>query len=286
MTSLPPAEPPDTPRPDPYRPGVARVLAACTSGPHTYAADRLAAEGAAAIWPGITRAAAAHRRFLGMAVELAAMEDIKQILDLGAGMPDTKDVVHSMRAHIPDAPAVVVDVDPLAVRQHRYAWRTDTTHFAAVESDALDMTAVLANDHVRRVLDWDCPILVTLGLLLHLVPSDDRVMTALHTLRDALAPGSMLVISHLSANTDADELAQRQFQAVLAYYAEHLGVTVTLRTAEQIRAMVDGLVPCYPGVADVAAWCHANEAVAGRLPLPASAATFVRGVAAFTPPAS
>jgi hypothetical protein len=84
--------------------------------------------------------------------------------------------------------------------------------------------------------------------VLHFVP-DEEAFQAVSYLKDALAPGSYLVISHgTSDNLDRDAVAEIQ-QVYGAATAP-----VAPRTEDGIARFFDGLEMVAPGLGDVAAW--------------------------------
>lgn len=166
---------------------------------------------ALADWPELARVLVAERAFLRRAVMHLAALGIDQFLDLGAGLPTVGslgDVRAAARRTAPSARVVAVDLDPATVASARTVVGDDP-HAAVVRADALDADAVLADPAVRRLLDLNRPVGVLVVAWLHVV--DDRAdpAGALRRYRDALAPGSHLVLTHAGTIPGDDSLYRR-----------------------------------------------------------------------------
>ena len=81
----------------------------------------------------------------------------------------------------------------------------------------------------RRLLDFTQPVALLLAAVLHFVPDSDRPGQILATLRDALAPGSYLAISH--ACRDADPGVAAEYETA---YNSRVAASSAFRTREQI----------------------------------------------------
>jgi hypothetical protein len=90
----------------------ARVYDFWLGGKDNFAADRQAARDAIAAFPGVIRGVRANRAFLGRAVRyLAADAGIRQLLDIGTGLP-TADNTHEVAQQIdPSCRVVYADND-------------------------------------------------------------------------------------------------------------------------------------------------------------------------------
>jgi len=113
---------------------------------------------------------------------------------------------------------------------------------AVVEADLREPTAILKNPAVRAVLDLNRPVALLLGFVVHYLADHERPADQVKTLMDALAPGSVLLLSHATAEGQ-NELA---LAAAELYHAS--GMPITLRTPTQIAGLIDGLEALDPGV--------------------------------------
>jgi O-methyltransferase involved in polyketide biosynthesis len=140
-----------------------------------------------------------------------------------------------------------VDNDPI-VMTHARALLTSTREGACeyVEADLRDAGTVLA--HAAWTLDLAEPTAVLLLAVLHLIDSDEPA-NLVKTLASALAPGSYLAVSHLTA-----DFAPEQVTAAVTAYNDQSSVPVTPRTHAQVTALFGGLPLVAPGVVPVTEW--------------------------------
>jgi len=174
-------------------PNAARIYDFLLGGSSNFATDRRPAKRLIAAVPEIRIAAHANRAFLRRAVAYALTEGIDQFLDLGSGLP-TVGNIHEIVAQNgnPDARVVYVDIDPVVVI---HAWTlVDPTRVGVVQADLSDPAAVLSDPIVRRLIDITQPVAVLAVAALHFVPGDGATVVAGY--RQAMAPGSLLVLSH------------------------------------------------------------------------------------------
>jgi hypothetical protein len=231
------------------RPASSRIYDYMLGGSHNFAADREVAERAIAAMPQLPSVLRENRAFLGRAVRyLAGEAGVTQFLDLGSGIPTAGNVHEIAGAIDPSARVVYVDIDPIAVA-HSHAILVDHPTAAAVQADLREPLEILADPVVRDLLDRDRPIAVLLVAALHFVPDDHQPGRILGQLREALAPGSYVAISHASED-GRPPAGQRDAQAVYARADNE----VIMRSREEIAGLLDGweLVP--PGIARGPLW--------------------------------
>ena len=184
-------------------------------GKDNFEADRVAAEKVLALVPGLRRAAVENRRFLRRVVRfLAAEVGISQFLDIGVGLP-TQGAVHEVAREInPRARVVYVDYDPVVV-SHGQALLAVTDLSIMVQGDLRRPAELLARPEVRAHLDFGQPVAIGLFAILHFLRDADDPAGIVASLRDAVAPGSYLVISHIGTDffpAAADAVAMRQLR--------------------------------------------------------------------------
>ncbi|MFI5915241.1 SAM-dependent methyltransferase [Dactylosporangium sp. NPDC051541] len=173
-------------------PNVARMYDYYLGGYHNFAADREAAEKILAIFPDTPAAAHGNRRFMQRAVRYLTDRGVRQFLDIGAGLP-TQGNVHEQT----DGRVVYVDNDPVAVAQAR-TLVDGAERVSVAQADLREPDALLSDPHVSGHLDFAEPIAVMLVSIMHFVPDEDRPWELVARLRGALAPGSAIVLSHLT----------------------------------------------------------------------------------------
>jgi hypothetical protein len=173
-----------------------------------------------------------------------AQEGIAQYLDIGAGLPTAPSVHECAREVIPGARVAYVDSDPIAV-SHAQALLATRDGVIAIEGDAREPGAILANPVLAPVIDLSEPVCVLLVSMLHFFTADDAD-TIVDTFRQRIVPGSYLIISQGNTNPDNDlDQVQR------AYGRE---VTLTGRPDAEIAAYFDGFDLMPPGLVPVTDW--------------------------------
>lgn len=157
--------------------------------------------------PWVVSGVRANRAFLRRAVEALAESGIDQFLDLGAGLPSAGNVHEVAQGVNPAARVVYVDNDPVVLAHARALLATDE-RTVAVAGDFLDPSGILVDPAVRGHLDFSRPVAVLLVAVLHFVPDEADPAGCVAVLRDAVAPGSALVLSHVAdlsgASTERD----------------------------------------------------------------------------------
>ncbi|QXJ26994.1 SAM-dependent methyltransferase [Actinomadura graeca] len=191
----------------------------------------------------LRRLAHDNRSFLGRAVRhLATSAGIRQFIDIGTGLP-TRDNVHQIaQRHTPGTRVVYVDNDPV-VLAHARALLTSTPQgrTAYIDADARDTPAIV-DGAAQAGVDLSRPVAVLLVAVLHLIDDAEAVAAPL---RQAVAPGSQVVISH---GVDCAQMAE-----VAAAYRQHVGMG-TPRTVEEIAGLFGGWPMADPGLVGVAHW--------------------------------
>ncbi len=176
-------------------------------GLNNFAADRAAADRVLAYLPQQRASAVENRRFLARAVQfLAAPEQgTGQFLDIGAGLPAKASVHEVARRANPDRPIRVayVDYDPVVV-SHGKALLAERDCSIAVQADLRDPQSLLHHPEIRAHLDFSRPVGLIIVNVLHWLTDEDQPGEILASLRDALAPGSFLVLTHMSTDLLSD----------------------------------------------------------------------------------
>jgi hypothetical protein len=98
-----------------------------------------------------------------------------------------------------------------------------------------------------RLLDFTQP--VALLAVLHFVPDEAGPAQILATLRDALVPGSYLVICH-SCRDDKPDTAD----SATALYNSRVAAQLRVRTRAEIAALFDGFTLVEPGLVWIPEW--------------------------------
>jgi hypothetical protein len=232
---------------DPSRPNVARVYDYLLDGKNHFAADRAVGDHLMAAVPGVEAGVRAQRAVLGRVVRYLVSEaGIRQLLDVGSGLP-TADNMHEIAHRAdPSARVVYVDNDPV-VLAHAAALLADDTSTFAVQGDLFDSASITESPAVRAHLDWGQPIGLLMCGILHYVLDSDGPTEIMGALVNALPSGSYVFIHHLLDNGDP---ASADLQASMA---KGLG-RVKFRTLAQVKALFGDLELIPPGLVQVPAW--------------------------------
>jgi SAM-dependent methyltransferase len=226
----------------------ARVYDGLLGGSCNFGVDRDVADDLVARQPEARYWAQANRRFLHRALRFALDRGVRQILDIGCGLPETVGSVHETVWQIaPDTRVAYVDIDPLVVASAEHL-AEQCPGLVAVSGDARDPDAIVGHPQVARHLDFGQPVLILLVAVLHFVDHTNPA-TILNRLRDAVVGGSLLAVSHASIPQDMTPEAIGAARA----YSERTA-PLTLRTPEQGQALLAGWELVEPGVVGVEFW--------------------------------
>lgn len=232
------------------QPSVARIWDWFLGGSHNFAVDREVARRTLKLMPEGPAMARLSRAFLRRAVEYCARAGITQFIDLGSGIPTVGNVHEVAQRVTPKARVVYVDTDPVAVAHTRQILSGDKTT-AVVQADLRDPAQVLGAKALRSLLDLEQPVALLMVMVLHFVPDSDDPRGILATYREALAPGSALVIAHGSRETEG--MPTSHLHTARQMYEREVG-SVILRTRAEVAALFDGFDLVEPGVTWVPQW--------------------------------
>ncbi|MCT2591682.1 SAM-dependent methyltransferase [Streptomyces sp. N2-109] len=231
-------------------PSVSRMYDYYLGGSHNFEVDREAGRKAIEGWPGVPKIAQANRAFMRRAVGYAVGEGVTQFLDIGSGIP-TFGSVHEVAAGLdPAARVLYVDNDPVAVA-HSRAVLQDSTQAEVVSADFRSPQDVLHSPEAARVIDFGKPVALLLVALLHFVEDKDDPWKTVGEFRDVLAPGSLLVVSHGSADSEARKPVRGE-EAMDVYRS--IGSPVVMRPESEVRRFFDGFEIVEPGLVAMPRW--------------------------------
>jgi hypothetical protein len=228
-------------------PSVARMYDYYLGGLHNFAVDRQMADQGAAAWPGLPLIMRANRAFLGRAVRHLVTAGVRQFLDIGSGIPTAGNVHEVAHAVDPTCRVVYVDIDPVAV-SHSRALLADTPNAAASRGDFRDIDRILTDPTTTKLIDFTEPVAVLLVALLHFIGDDANPGATIARIRDLIAPGSYLVLSHFSNEGDPDQVQQ------LLALSRNTPTPLTLRSRAEITGFFDGFHLIDPGVVYLPQW--------------------------------
>ncbi|MEU1151224.1 SAM-dependent methyltransferase [Streptomyces sp. NPDC005863] len=230
---------------DTSRPHPARIYDYLLGGKDHYEVDQRAADELAAVAPEVRIGVRANRAFLQRAVRHVVGSGVRQILDIGTGLPTSPNVHETAQKIDPDVRVAYVDNDPI-VKTHGDALLGGSGATSIVLGDLRDPDAVLRHPDVRRVIDFDEPVAVLLVAVLHFLTDAEQPGRIVAALRDALPAGSFLVLSHATGDFADRSDAQAVYTKATA--------TLNLRARAEVERFFDGFELVEPGLAQVPFW--------------------------------
>ncbi|MGW3348011.1 SAM-dependent methyltransferase [Nonomuraea rubra] len=242
---------------DPQQASVARVHDALLGGMENFAADRSVARKLKIAVPEVVDLVWCNRAFIGRVVDFLVREaGIRQIIDLGAGLPTVENTHEVAQFAAPDSRVVYVDLDPM-VEPHARAILSGNPRADAITADARDVAGVLDHPAVRRLIDLSQPTAVIAIGLLHLFSDRENPHALIRAYADALPRGSYLAVSNfLSSENPKAKALEVMLQATMG--------TGYFRDRPAIERFFDGLELVEPGVVHLPEW-HPDERIPGPL---------------------
>jgi len=225
----------------------ARIYDWWLGGKNNFPADRELGQKIVDMVPMTSESARANRAFLHRAARAAADAGVRQFLDLGAGLP-TMDNTHTVVQRIdPTSRVVYVDYDPI-VLTHARALLTGAGPTPVIQADSRDPEALLARPEVREFIDFDRPVCVLSVAVLHFMSEKDDPHAIVRRLREEMAPGSHLVLSHITADGVAG--AADVFTEMRSRMAD----PPTPRSHDEVLRFFDGFELVEPGLTWITEW--------------------------------
>jgi O-methyltransferase involved in polyketide biosynthesis len=240
---------PATEKLDTGTPHSARLWNYWLGGKDNFQPDRDAGDAIAGMLPSIVTLAQEDRKFLRRAVQHMVGEGgIRQILDIGTGLPTANNTHEVAQAVVPETKVVYVDNDPL-VLVHARALLAGTPQGRTeyIEADLNDPATILSA--AANTLDFSKPIALTLLGIVHFLRDDQEALAAVRTLVDAVPSGSYLVIAHGCHDINTDE-ANR----IVDFWNERGTPKIKYRSAAQITEFFSGMRLLEPGVVPCNRW--------------------------------
>ena len=229
------------------RPNAARMYDYALGGSHNFAVDREMVEKVEAMMPGSSLIAHANRAFLHRAVRFCVDAGIRQFLDVGSGIPTVGSVHEVAQASAPDTRVVYVDIDPIAVA-HGQAILAGDPLATAMAGDLRRADEILADPRLAKLIDFDQPVGVLLIAILHFIPDADDPAGLVARLRERMAPGSYLVVSHGTTEELPDEAD------TVGQLYKGTATPLSLRPQAEIARLFTGFELVEPGLTWVTSW--------------------------------
>jgi O-methyltransferase involved in polyketide biosynthesis len=236
-----------------HAPSAARIYDRMLGGFCNFEADRIAAQRIIEAMPDMPLFMRANRAFLRRVVKFLADQGIDQFLDLGSGIPTVGNVHEIAQKVNSSARIVYVDNEPVAVN-HSQTILQDNPKATVIQADIRQPEVILGHPEVRQLLDLNKPTAVLLLSVLLFVPADDEAYRLVRAIRDALAPGSYIAISHPTG----DKTPPQQAEQAEKLYAS-IGTPVNVRSYDQVERFFEGLELVEPGVVHIPLWRPETE---------------------------
>lgn len=232
---------------DTSRPHPARMYDYYLGGWDNYEVDREAAQRVLDVAPDVVVGARSNRAFLQRAVRFLVESGIRQIIDIGTGIPtspNTHEIAHSVS---PDVRIAYIDNDPI-VATHAGARLIGTGNTGFFLGDMRQPRTILEHPTISELIDFDEPVALLLVSVLHFVKDTEDPVGMLDTLRDALPPGSHLVLSHATGDFHSERAPQ------VAEVYKKATASLTPRTHAQVLEFFKGYDLLEPGLVQVPLW--------------------------------
>jgi hypothetical protein len=230
---------------DTTRPHPARIYDYLLGGKDHYEVDRQAGDELAAAAPEVRIGMRANRAFLRRAVRHVVGHGVRQILDIGTGLPTSPNVHEVAQEVAPDTRVAYVDNDPI-VKAHADALLGHSGTTSTVLADLRDPRSVVDHPDVRRVIDFGEPVALLLVAVLHFLTDTEKPGQVVATLRDSLPAGSFLVLSHATGDFADRSKAQAIYNRASA--------SLNLRSHTEVERLFDGFELVEPGLVQVPFW--------------------------------
>ncbi|MEU7583208.1 SAM-dependent methyltransferase [Streptomyces sp. NPDC041068] len=231
-------------------PSVSRIYDYYLGGSHNFEVDREAARKAMEFMPGLPKVMQANRAFMRRAVRHAVDQGVTQFLDIGSGIPTFGNVHEVAQQASPDARVVYVDHDPVAVAHGKTVLEGDE-RTAVLAADLRKPRDILGSSEVTSLLDLDRPVALLLVAVLHFVEDAYDPYAAVAELRDATAPGSLVVVTH--ASYEGIPVPPEQAGGTVGVYKD-IRNPLIMRSRDEIARFFEGYDMVEPGLVPMPHW--------------------------------
>ncbi|HET6483964.1 MAG TPA: SAM-dependent methyltransferase [Actinoplanes sp.] len=219
-------------------------------GKDNFAVDRAVGDAMIKAIPGMRYMAAENRKFVHrVARDLVEKEGIRQFLDVGTGIPTRPNLHEIAQRSAPEARVVYVDNDPIVLVHARALMISgDEGRSEYISADLRAPESILKDEVLGRTLNLEEPVGLTLIAILMLIADEDDPWSKVEALRDAMPSGSLLAITHPTADFAPDEVNE----AVNA--ATGAGITLVARPESEVRRFFGDWELLEPGLVPVSSW--------------------------------
>jgi trans-aconitate methyltransferase len=228
-------------------PSSARIYDFLLGGKDNYPADRSAAEVIIGWLPNARLAVQWNRGFLRRAVRyLVGEAGIRQIIDIGAGLPTAGNTHEVAIEACPGARVVYVDHDPVVLAHARNMLHA-VPGTAIIEADLQAPEAILADPELRSLIDFSEPVAFLLLSVLHFIGDEADPVDLIARLHGPFPLGSHVAISHATPDAVAEV-------ANAAKVFDQATEQAHVRTRTEIAKLAVGLDIIEPGLVWTPQW--------------------------------
>jgi hypothetical protein len=235
-------------------PSSARIYDCLLGGKDNYPADRKAAEIILSRLPNARLAVQQNRDFLRRVVGyLVGEAGIRQIIDIGAGLPTAGNTHEIATAASPDARVVYVDHDPV-VLAHARDMLHGVPNTAIIKGDLSAPETILADPDLTSLIDFGEPVAFLLLSVLHFIGEEADPAGLIARLHGPFPSGSVVALSHATPDADA-----RVADAARVF--DRATEQAHVRSRMEVAKLVVGLDLVEPGLVWTPQWRPDAEAV-------------------------
>jgi hypothetical protein len=232
---------------DVTRPSIARVYDYLLGGKDNFIADRVVGDKIKTALPDVHLGVRAQRMVLGRAIRFLVGEaGIRQLIDIGSGLPTAGNVHEVARRIAPETRVVYVDNDPI-VLAHARAILAGNAGVSVLEHDLVRPGALLGDPLMRTAIDFERPVGLLLCGIVHYISDEEDPAGIVGSLIERLPSGSYVFLHHLvQAGTPGEKAAEAAMRQGMGrgYF----------RTPEQVGEFLRGLDLVEPGLVRVPDW--------------------------------
>jgi hypothetical protein len=233
-----------------FRPDIptpARIYDYLLGGKDNYPADRAVGESMIAQLPNVRQAVQWNRAFLRRVVRYLVGEGgIRQIIDIGAGLPTAGNTHEVALEACPQARVVYVDHDPV-VLAHARSMLHGVPGTAVIGQDMLEPDTILADPALCELIDFNEPVALLFLSILHFVADGADPAGIIARLLAPFPAGSHVAISHATP----DEIPEvNDVERVF----DEATTPAHVRSRAEIAKLVAGMEIIEPGLAWPPEW--------------------------------
>jgi hypothetical protein len=188
-----------------------------------------------------------NRAFLRRVVRYLVREaGLRQIIDIGAGLPTVGNTHEVALETCPQARVVYVDHDPV-VLAHARSMLHGVPGTAVIGRDLLEPDSILADSALRELIDFGQPVALLFLSILHFVADESDPAGIIARLLAPFPAGSYVAISHATPDEVPEvNIVERVF--------DEATTPAHVRSRTEIAKLVTGMEIIEPGLAWPPQW--------------------------------